>query len=96
MLTCHPHVHLLPSFFGNEEDHETRHEKARLRSYARTKAQISLHMRSLISAFVVRCLDSITPTVAIPKITRLELTSKAEQASLSLNLGTHLRRQVFV
>ena len=42
------------------------------------------HPRSLISAFVVRCLDSIIPILAISKISRLELAAVAEQAGLSL------------
>ena len=42
------------------------------------------HPRSLISAFVVRCLDSIKPLLAIAEISSLYLTSVAEQASLSL------------
>ena len=37
------------------------------------------HPRSLISAFVVRCLDSIMPLVSISEI------SEAEQAGLNLN-----------
>ena len=42
------------------------------------------HPRSLICPFVVRCLESITPVVAIPKISRLYLASVAEQTRLSL------------
>ena len=42
----------------------------------RTKGQII--MRWLISAFVVRCLDSIKPTLATP-----QLVPVAEQAGLS-------------
>ena len=51
-----------------------------------TKAQISLpvHPRSLISAFVFCCLDSIIPVLAYYKISRLYLASIAEQACLSL------------
>ena len=51
-----------------------------------TKALISLrmHPRRLISAFVVRCLDSIIPLLARPKISRLQLISVAEQPTLSL------------
>ena len=45
-----------------------------------TKAQIS----SLISAFVVRCLDSVMSLVSVTKISSLMLASIAEQASLSL------------
>ena len=42
------------------------------------------HPRSLISAFVVRCLDSIIPLLAIAEISRLKLSSVAEQAGSSL------------
>ena len=48
----------------------------------KTKAQISL--RSLSSAFVVRCLDSVMSLVSVTKISSLMLASVAEQASLSL------------
>ena len=41
------------------------------------------HLHSLISAFVVCCLDSI-PTLAKSKISSVKLKSAAEQASLSL------------
>ena len=41
------------------------------------------HPRSLISAFVVRCLDSIIPRVSISEISRLCLASVAAQAGLS-------------
>ena len=39
---------------------------------------------SLISTFVVRCLDSIIPLVSISEISRLYLASVAVQAALSL------------
>ena len=42
------------------------------------------HSRSLISAFVVRCLDSIIPLVSISEISSVYLASVAEQAGLSL------------
>ena len=42
------------------------------------------HPRSLISAFVVRCLDSVMSLVSVTKISSLMLASEAEQASLSL------------
>ena len=42
------------------------------------------HPRSLISIFVVHCLDSVVPILANFKISRLELVSVAELASLSL------------
>ena len=41
------------------------------------------HPHSLISAFVVRCLDSIIPLLAIAEISRLYLAFLAEQVSLS-------------
>ena len=44
-------------------------------------ADQSAHPRSLISAFVVRCLDSV---MAQTKISSLILASVVEQASLSL------------
>ena len=42
------------------------------------------HPRSLISTFVVRCLDSMICILAISKVSRLYLVSIAEQAGLSL------------
>ena len=42
------------------------------------------HQRSLTSAFVVRCLDSVMSLVSVTKISRLMLSSVAKQASLSL------------
>ena len=41
-------------------------------------------MRSLISAFVIRCLDSTIPIHAKSKISRLYLASEPEQAGLRL------------
>ena len=53
-------------------------------SYANNKgADQPAHSRSLISAFVVRCLDSVMSLVSVTKISRLLLASVAEQASLS-------------
>ena len=40
--------------------------------------------RSLIRAFVVRCLDSIIPLVPISEISSLYLAAEAEQSGLSL------------
>ena len=42
------------------------------------------HPCSLISAFVVHCLDSIVPLVSIPEISSLYLASVAVQAGLCL------------
>ena len=52
--------------------------------YANNKgADQPAHPRSLISAFVVRCLDSIIPLVSISEISSLYLASVAAQAGLS-------------
>ena len=51
---------------------EPRHEKMCLMSYANNKgADQPAHPRSLISAFVVRCLDSIISLDSIVEISRL-------------------------
>ena len=47
-------------------------------------------MRSLISAFVLRYLDSIIPLLAKSKISRLQLASEAEQSGLSLIWSDHI------
>ena len=53
--------------------------------YANNKgADQPAHPRSLISAFVAQCLDSIIPLLAITKISRPKLVSVAE-AGLSRN-----------
>ena len=60
-------------------------EKMCLLSYANNKgADQPAHPRSLISAFVVRCLDSITSLDSIAEISRLQLASVAAQAGLCL------------
>ena len=54
-------------------------------SYANIKGADQLaHARSLISAFVVRCLDSVISLDSIAIISRLELASGAAQARLCL------------
>ena len=64
---------------------EPGHEKTCLMSYANNKgADQPAHPRSLISAFVFRCLDSVMSLVSVTKISSLMLASVAEQASLSL------------
>ena len=56
-----------------------------LMPYANNKgADQPAHPRSLISTFVVHCLDRIIPILAKSKIPRLQLASVAEQAGLSL------------
>ena len=62
---------------------EAHHEKRCLCHRRTTKAQISLP-RSLISAFVVRCLDSIFLLGSISKLSSLYLASVSAQAGLSL------------
>ena len=54
-------------------------------SYANNKGTDQpAHPHSLISTFVVHCLDSIIPLVSISEISSLYLASVAAQASLSL------------
>ena len=54
-------------------------------SSANTKgADQPAHSCSLISAFFVRCLDSVMSLVSVTKISSLMLASVSEQASLSL------------
>ena len=61
------------------------HEKMCLMSYASNKgADQPAHPCSLISTFVVRCLDSVMSLVSVTKISSLMLASVAEQAGLSL------------
>ena len=60
------------------------HAKMCLMPYANNKgADQPAHPRSLISTFVVRCLDSIMPLVSISEISRLKLVAVAEQTGLS-------------
>ena len=49
------------------------------------------HPRSLISIFVVRCLDSIIPLGSISEISSLYLVSVGEQAGLSLSWSQTLK-----
>ena len=56
-----------------------------LMSYANNNgADQAAHPRSLISAFVVRCLDSVMSLDYIPEISRLLLAFVAAQAGLCL------------
>ena len=55
--------------------------------YANNKgADQPAHLRSLISAFIVRCLDSIIPVVSISKIANLYLASLAVQGRFESTL----------
>ena len=49
------------------------------------------HPHSLISAFVVHCLDSIIPIVSISKFSSLYLVPLAAQADLSLTWSETLK-----
>ena len=61
------------------------HEKMCRMSYANNKgADQPAHPRNLISAFVVRCLDSIISLDSTAEISRLQLASVAAQAGLCL------------
>ena len=54
-------------------------------SYANNKgADQPAHPRSLISTFVVRCLDSAVCVLAISKVSRFKLASTGERAGLNL------------
>ena len=56
-----------------------------LMSYVNNKgADQTAHPRSLISALVVHCLDSVMSLVSVAEISSLMLSSVAEQAGLSL------------
>ena len=53
--------------------------------YANNKgADQPAHPRSLISTFVVRCLDSMICILAISKVSRFKLTSVAELSGLKV------------
>ena len=74
-----------PSYTGCLIRYEPGHKKTCLMSYANNKAADQpAHPCSLISTFVVRCLDSVMSLVSVTKISSLMLASVAEQASLSL------------
>ena len=63
--------------------------------YANNKAADQpVHTHSLISAFVVRCLNSIIPVLAIAKMSRPQLVPSAEQAGLTGFLVTWLIFQI--
>ena len=52
------------------------------------------NLRSPISAFVIRCLESIIPLVSISEISSIYLASVAEQARLCFTWSV-TRRQIF-
>ena len=56
-----------------------------LMPYANNKgADQAAHPRSLISTFVVRCLDSMICILALSKVSRFQPVSVAKQAGLNL------------
>ena len=74
--------------------YELGHEKMCLMSYANNKGTDQpAHSRSLISAFVVRCLDSIKSLDSIAKIAKLLLASVAAQTFVS-GLSGNSRRHI--
>ena len=74
---------------------EPHHEKVCFMSYANNKgADQPVHLHSLTSAFVVRCLDSKIPKVAKSNISRLYLASVTEQTGLSLTLKDRFSRDM--
>ena len=63
---------------------EPGHEKTCLMSYTNNNgADKPAHPQSLISVFVVCCLDSVMSLISVTKISSLMLASVAEQASLT-------------
>ena len=76
---------LARAFVARINANEPGHEKMCLKSNANNKgADQPAHPRSLISAFVVRCLDSIIYLDSIAEISRLWLASVAAQAGMCL------------
>ena len=71
-ISCYSHTRILLNFAqGFKEIHEPGHEKMCLMSYANNKgADQPAYPRSLISAFIVRCLDSIMSLDSITEISR--------------------------
>ena len=69
----------------NLQTSEPGHEKMCFMSYANNEgADQPAHPCSLISTFVVHCLDSVMSLVSVIIISSLMLASVAEQASLCL------------
>ena len=61
------------------------HAKMCLMRYVNNKgAEQPAHPCSLISTFVVRCLDSMICILAVSKVSRFQLTSVAEQVGLNM------------
>ena len=79
------HLYIITCYEINTTTYEPGHEKMCLMAYANNKgADQPAHPRSLISVFVVCCLDSVMSLISVTKISSLMLASVAEQASLSL------------
>ena len=70
---------------GDESPFGPGHAKMCLMPFANSKGADQLtHPRSLISTFVVPCLDSIIPLVSISEISSLYIAPVAEQPGLNL------------
>ena len=75
---------------------EPGHEKTCLMLYANNKgADQPAHPRSLISAFVALCLDSVMSLVSVTKISSLMLASAAGACQFESDLVGNSRRHVF-
>ena len=71
--------------------YEPGYEKTCLMLYANNKgADQPAHPRRLISAFFIRCLDSVMSLVCLTNISSHMLASVAEQPSLSLTWSENL------
>ena len=72
------------------------HAKTCLMPYANNKgADQPAHPRSLISTFIVRCLNRMICILAISKISRFQLASVAEQDGLNLT-GSEIPEDTFL
>ena len=76
-----PHMDFNPTALQAEVSHPVRKS---VLCHKRTTKVHSLRISSMISTFVVHCLDSIALIVALPGISRLQLAQVLSQASLSL------------
>ena len=87
---CRAHKPFLPVLI------EPRHEKTCLCHVNNKGADQPVHPGSLISTFVVHCLDSIISVVSILAISCLQLASAVEQTGLSLTCSKTVKTGFFV
>ena len=77
LFLCYPEIYALAALFPQTHrkasiQYRVSHVMRNAFSYVNSKgADQTAHSRSLISVFVLRCIDSILPIVARPKILRL-------------------------